>query len=146
MARSVLRLVVGSVWVVGCFYLWSIPCNLAFFAIEYQWRGISTPYGLDIVYGIVATSGCVIIPPLVTVLAMRGRLPGTAQRPVSLHMVAWLTFMFLLAACIAAFDVMILGRSLNGRPEPYQMVLYGPLVIVLLLGMWIIQRRHRKDS
>ena len=146
MGTSLLRLVFATVWVMGSLFLWSIPCSLAFFLIDYHWRGVETPYGLDIAFAAIATSGILVISSAVAVLAIRGRLPGTAHRPVSLYMLAWLAFIVLFAVGIRVIEITVLGKHLDGPLQPYQLALFGLLTAILMFGLWIIERGEIKGE
>jgi hypothetical protein len=76
------RIIAGIGWVIASLVVWAIVCNVVGFSLMYlvNERQVSVPAWTTDAYNWIAVGGVVLIPPVVAVLAMRGKLPGTGVR------------------------------------------------------------------
>lgn len=72
----------GIGWVIAGVVAWGIVCNVFIATLMYlvNKRRFRFPAWTIDVYDWTAVAGIVLVPAVVAVLAMRGRLPGTGER------------------------------------------------------------------
>jgi hypothetical protein len=80
-------------------------------------------------------------------LLLRFQVParGMADRritatPGACPLLAWLALMSTLCAGVLVFDWLVLGQGWHEPLKLYHLGLYLPLLIVLLVGVWIIEK------
>jgi hypothetical protein len=69
------------------------------------------------------------------------RLSATAG---AARLLAFCAFGGILTAGIAAVDVLWIGSDFTAPIKLYQLALYLPLFILLIVGMWIIEKRYMR--
>jgi hypothetical protein len=62
--------------------------------------------------------------------------------PGARQLLAWLALMGVLFAGVFAFDGLVLGQGWHEPLKSYHLGLYLPLLIVLLVGVWTIEKRY----
>ena len=84
MPRQRRQILAGVLWVVASLVVWSAALNgLVFFVLLPLQPKLRSSGWLEVVgntYNVVAIGGAVVIPAVVAVLAIRARLPWTADR------------------------------------------------------------------
>ncbi|HEY8667030.1 MAG TPA: hypothetical protein VIL86_10210 [Tepidisphaeraceae bacterium] len=82
------RIVAGIAWVVTSLIVWGAACNLFAYVVFMRLgneRMVKLPSHIDTIYNWTTAAGGVLIPTVVTMLALRGKLPGTADRSSKLR-------------------------------------------------------------
>ena len=72
------------------------------------------------------------------------QVPTVAGTPGARSLIVWLSFILLLATAVTAMDCVILGHGLKQPLQLYHIALYSPIFLLLLGGVWMIERRYRK--
>jgi hypothetical protein len=109
---------------------------------------------LGLVFSVVLHSRTLLLCPLGVIalwLWLRFQTPpgGMPARRISAtpgapQLLAWLAFMGALFALVFAFDGLVLGQGWREPLKLYHLGLYLPLWIVLLVGVWFIEKRYSR--
>jgi hypothetical protein len=109
---------------------------------------------LGLVFSFVLEDRTPLVWPLCVValwLLLRFQTPvgGMPARRISAtpgarQLLAWLALMVALFAGVFAFDGLVLGQGWHEPLKLYHLGLYLPPLIVLLVGVWIIEKRYPK--
>jgi hypothetical protein len=79
-------------------------------------------------------------------LPLKGiRTRSISSSPGQSQLVIWLGSMLLVAVAFAAIDYFAFGQGWNDPLQFYHFFFFPPFLIVIITGVWLIDRRHRKS-